>query len=103
MISLSIPCTRHGEAGVADPQLVELLNATQQCVDVPLAAHLGSLSALNEQLWVTWKDEASRAKWSRVIDRNWRALGQTGPTIHLVPADETYDYQDDVMNNADGD
>jgi hypothetical protein len=99
----AVPCTRHGEAGVEDPRLVELLNAAQLRIDANLAAHLRSLNAFNGQLWVTWKDDASRATFARIIDQSWRALDETGPTIHLIPLDESYDYQEDVMNNADGD
>jgi hypothetical protein len=99
----AVPCTRHGEAGVCDRRLVELLTTAQSSVDAILAAHLRSLTDFNGQLWVTWKDGASRTKFGRIIDQSWQALGETGPTIHLIPVDDSYDYQEDVMNNADGD
>jgi hypothetical protein len=99
----SVPCTRHGEAGVRDERLVELLTAAQRCVDANLASHLSSLHYFNGQLWVTWKDDASRSTFARTIDQTWRALSETGPTVHLIPSDESYDYQENVMNNGDGD
>jgi hypothetical protein len=98
-----IPCTRHGEAGVRDARLVELLTAAQKQVDSSLAPYLRSLHYFNGQLWATWKDDASRSKFARTIDLAWRALPETGPTVHLIPSDESYDYQENVMNNADTD
>jgi hypothetical protein len=103
MISSTIPCTRHGKAGVRDEQLVELLEAAQLSSDANLVAHLRSLNDFNGQLWATWKDDASRTRFARLIDQTWRARGETGPTLHLIPADESYDYQEDVINNADSD
>jgi hypothetical protein len=103
MISRAIPCTRHGEAGVQDERLVNLLESAQRCSDENLVAHLRSLNGFNGQLWATWKDDASRTRFARLIDQSWRALGETGPTLHLIPVDESYDYQEDVINNADGD
>jgi hypothetical protein len=98
-----IPCTRHGEVGVRDTRLVELLTAAQKHVDSCLASNLSSLHYFNGQLWATWKDDASRAQFARTIDRTWQALPENGPTVHLIPSDESYDFQEDVMNNADAD
>jgi hypothetical protein len=99
----TIPCTRHGESGIRDERLIELFEAAQRSVATNLAAHVRSLHDFNGQLWVTWKNNVSRTEFAPVIDQNWRALGETGPTIHLIPVDDSYDYQEDVINNADRD
>jgi hypothetical protein len=103
MLSSAIPCTRHGKAGARDERLVELLESAHLSSDANLVAHLRSLNDFNGQLWATWKDDASRTRFARLIDQSWRALGETGPTLHRIPVDESYDYQEDVINNADGD
>jgi hypothetical protein len=99
----AIPCTRHGEATIRDERLIELFQAAQRRVATNLAAHVRSLHDFNGQLWVTWKDGASRTGFAQFIDQSWRALGETGPILHLIPVDDAYDYQEDVINNADGD
>jgi hypothetical protein len=103
MTSGTIPCTRHGKAGARDERLVQLLEAAQLGSDPNLVTHLRSLNDFNGQLWATWKDDASRTRFAPLLDQTWRALGETGPTLHLIPVDESYDYQEDVINNADSD
>jgi hypothetical protein len=99
----TIPCTRHGECGTRDERLIELLRAAQRTVAADLAPHVRSLHDFNGQLWMTWKNEVSRSQFAAVFDQHWQALGETGPTIHLIPVDDAYDYQEDVINNADRD
>jgi len=98
-----IPCTRHGEQGVRDERLIELLSLAQKRIGLSPVPHLRSLHYFNGQLWVTWKDETTRAKFARAVDEAWRELPEPGPTLHLVPSDASYDFQESVMNNADKD
>jgi hypothetical protein len=65
--------------------------------------HLRSLHYFNGQLWATWKDDATRARFSRSLDAAWTDLAESGSTLHLVPSDEAYDFQENIMNNADVD
>jgi hypothetical protein len=67
------------------------------------APYLRSLLYFNGQLWATWKDELTRTKFSHLVDEVWRELPELGSTLHLVPSDEAYDFQENVMNNADPD
>lgn len=98
-----IPCTRHGANGVRDERLIELLSLTQKHMGFSPVPHLRSLHYFNGQLWATWKDEAAREKFARTVDAAWLELPESGPTLHLVPSDEAYDFQENVMNNADTD
>jgi hypothetical protein len=100
LVLAAIPCIRHGEPGVRDARLLELLSEAQNRVPVDLSLHLRALTCFNGQLWCTWKDAAARSKLARVIDKVWKGLGESGSTMHLVPSDEPYDYQEEVMNNA---
>jgi hypothetical protein len=99
----TIPCTRHGECGTRDEGLIELFRAAQHAAAANLAPHVRSLHVFNGQLWVTWKNGRSRSQFAAVFDQNWRTLGESGATIHLIPVDDDYDYQEDVINNADRD
>jgi hypothetical protein len=101
LVLAPVPCVRHGEPGVRDEALLRLLAATQTRVSVDISLHLRLLTYFHEQLWCTWKDTAARSKFARVVDDAWKALGESGPTIHLVPSDQSYDYQEEIMNNAD--
>lgn len=84
-----------------DRRLLELLSEAQNHVAVDLSLHLRALTYFNGQLWCTWMDETARSNFARAIDKVWTGLGESGSTMHLVPSDEPYDYQEEVMNNAD--
>jgi hypothetical protein len=98
-----IPCTRHGEAGVRDARLTELLELAQRQMRTNPVPCLKSLHYFSGQLWATWKDNASRSEFARAIDKAWREIPETGSTTHLISCDDLYDYQENVMNNADAD
>jgi len=98
-----VPCTRHGAKGVHDERLIELLALAQKRMGLSPVPHLRSLHYFNGQLWATWKDAATRAKFARAVDEAWKELPESGPTLHLVPSDDAYDFQENVMNNADSD
>jgi hypothetical protein len=100
LMQAAIPCIRHGEPGVRDPRLLELLSEAQHQTAVDLSLHLRALTYFNGQLWCTWTDETARSKFARALDKVWAGLGESGSTMHLVPSDEPYDYQEEVMNNA---
>ena len=101
----TIPLTRHGEGGVADDHLARVLAGAEQACGNSAAAFRRALLSLHlykDQLWVGWVNAEARAVFSEPVDKAWRDLGEVGRVVQLVPSDDdSYDYQEDVMNNAE--
>ena len=100
-MATKVPCVRHGVVGTNDSSLVQLLRTAAPRVSLELGMDLSlavsSVTRYDDSVWVIWTDDASRARCSAILDETWRALGATSTVLHLIPCDEPYDYEEDVM------
>jgi hypothetical protein len=51
-------------------------------------------------LLVTWRDDAGREKFSAAMTAAWRDRVGDGRILHLIPSEDAYDYQEDVVDNG---
>ena len=94
----SMPCVRHGHASTSDPRLLEMLAHAEKLGFVLSDNKLLALLDYDDQIWVTWRDEAARAAGSELISRAWEMAGGKAGAMHLVRSTQDYDYQEDCMN-----
>lgn len=66
-----------------------------------LQTHLESLLDYDGCLWATWREPRARDDFSSVLTRAWVHVGGERGALHLVAVNDQYDYQEDVINNAD--
>ncbi len=99
---MTIICTRHGVPGTEDVELLELARALAQS-DSEAIAELGSLHDYEGQLWATWSSDGARDRFGSALSELWRQRHPDGKALNLSPSEEAYDFQEDVINNADPD
>lgn len=94
------PCTRHDRAGTDDPRLRAVLADASARAGQDLSPVLRSLYDHDEQLLVTWRDCMARMAFSTMLTTAWRDHSEGGQILHLIPSDDGYDYQEDVVDNG---
>jgi hypothetical protein len=93
-------CTRHDRPGTDDPELSAILDNAEGRAGRELDGLLKVLYDHDGQLLATWRDEAGRASFGPALTAAWHeAMGSDAGILNLVPTDEGYDYQEDVMDN----
>lgn len=93
-------CTRHDRPGTDDPELLVVLADAETQAGRELNGLLKVLYNHDGQLLATWQDEAVRAAFAVALTAAWRnAMGDDAGILNLVPTDEGYDYQEDVIDN----
>jgi hypothetical protein len=95
-----IPCTRHDRTGTADPLPGSVLAQASKHAERDIAPLLRSLYAYDGELVATWRDFASREAGLPALSAAWQACMGDTRMLHLVPHDEDYDYQEDVVDNG---
>jgi hypothetical protein len=61
---------------------------------------LRSLYNYDGQLLATWQDADAREAGSSALSAAWQERMGESWILHLVPSDEDYDYQEDVVDNG---
>jgi hypothetical protein len=98
---VDIPCIRHGYPSACDPRLVELLATARELTGRDLQMYLESLLDYDGCLWATWREARAREFFCPALTRAWVRVGGERGALHLIGVKDQYDYQEDVMNNAD--
>ena len=99
-MSALIPCTRHDRPGADDPLLREILADASHRAGRDLGGELVALYDYAGQLLASWRDAAARAASSNALGAAWRSRMGDASLLHLVPSEEDYDYQEDVVDNG---
>lgn len=99
-MSSSVPCTRHDQAGTDDPILRAVLAEASRRAGRNLDPLIRALYNYDGQLLATWRDPAAREVGAEALTGAWQErMGETR-ILHLVPTEEDYDYQEDVVDNG---
>lgn len=99
-MSRQVPCTRHDQAGTADPLLREVLADASTRTRGDLSVLLLSLYMHEGELLATWKNDEGRKAGAPSLTEAWHAKVGPRRILNLVPTDFDYDYQEEVMDNA---
>jgi hypothetical protein len=99
-MQMETPCTRHDRAGIGDPRLRAVLADANTRAGRDLSPVLRSLYDYDDHLLVTWRDRAARLAFSAMLTDAWHERVADGRILHLIPSDDGYDYQEDVVDNG---
>ncbi len=96
----SVPCTRYDRSGTDDPVLREVLRDAGVRAGRDLSPYLRALYTHNDELIATWRARPDRATWSEMLSAAWRDKVGESRILHLIPTDDDYDFQEDVVDNG---
>lgn len=94
------PCTRHDRPGAEDADLRDVLGEASRRAGRDCGPLLRALSNYDGRLLATWRDAAARQISRQALGDAWKDRTGDGTVLHLVPSDEEYDYQEDVVDNG---
>ena len=97
---MTTPCTRHDRAGIDDPLLRDVLANASARAGRDLSPSLCSLYDYDGSLLATWQDAAARETFSETLTAAWQGSVEDGRILHLVSCDDSYDFQEDVVDNG---
>ena len=92
-------CTRHDRPGTEDPELLAILGDAETRAGRELGGLLAVMYNHDGQLLATWRNTEARDLFAPALTAAWQDAMDGAGILNLVPTDEQYDYQEDVMEN----
>jgi hypothetical protein len=97
---METPCIRHDRVGTDNPLLREILADAGTRTAADLNPFVRALYDYDGHLLATWRNTDARERYAGALTAAWRARMGGSSILHLVPSDDDYDYQEDVVDNG---